>query len=279
MRVRDSKLSDCQKLLPLIVVIQKLLSQIVVRIAINCRKFLQIRAFLWDLSTLIVGIPSGSDPKPGEISLAHHGVLFLDEFAEFDRRILEVLREPLETRSINISRAARQVTYPANFQLVAAMNPCADGYSGAQIAAKPCRCTPDQIARYRNRISGPLLDRIDLHVVVPMQGHELTRAPLDGERPAESSASVRERVMAAHERALARQGSANAMLGVGELVTHCALDSASESLLAQAAQRLGLSVRAQHRVLRVARTIADLDSSDALRSKHLAEALGYRQQA
>ncbi len=219
----------------------------------------------------------GSDPKPGEISLAHHGVLFLDEFAEFDRRILDVLREPLETRSINISRAARQVTYPANFQLVAAMNPCADGYLGAQIAAKPCRCTPDQIARYRNRISGPLLDRIDLHVMVPMQGHELTRAPLAGETSAESSSRVRERVVAAHARALARQGGANAMLGVAELATHCALDASGEGLLAQAAQRLGLSVRAQHRVLRVARTIADLESSDVLRTKHLAEALGYRQ--
>ncbi len=220
-------------------------------------------------------VGGGSDPKPGEISLAHHGVLFLDEFAEYDRRILEVLREPLENRAINISRAARQVTYPANFMLIAAMNPCPDGYLGAQIAAKPCRCTPDQIARYRGRISGPLLDRIDMQITVPMQGSDMLRDPSKG--LGEASAVIRERVVEANGRALLRQGKPNALLGVGELAELCALDASSEALMQQATVKMGLSARAQHRVVRVARTIADLAGVEPIALSHLAEALGYRQ--
>ncbi len=221
-------------------------------------------------------VGGGSDPKPGEISLAHHGVLFLDEFAEYDRRILEALREPLENRAINISRAARQVTYPANFMLVAAMNPCPDGYLGASIAAKPCRCTPDQVARYRGRISGPLLDRIDMQIQVPMQAQDVLRSNAN-DAGVETSAQVRERVIAADARALVRQGHSNAELTTRELQTHCALDAASEALLQQASNRMGLSARAQHRVLRVARTIADLGGANSIAVAHLAEALGYRQ--
>jgi magnesium chelatase family protein len=241
----------------------------------------------------IVG--GGSDPKPGEISLAHHGVLFMDEFAEFDRRILESLREPLETRQIHISRAARQVTYSSNFLLVAAMNPCVDGFYGANLAARPCRCTPDQIARYRNRISGPLLDRIDLQVTVPMQSQEVIRGARTAARStvqanadvrtdlgasvSESSARMRERVSEAASRASARQGVSNAELSVAAVAEHCALDAAGESLLDKAAQRLALSPRAQHRVLRVARTIADLSAAERVSAAHLAEALSYRQAA
>jgi magnesium chelatase family protein len=223
----------------------------------------------------IVG--GGSDPMPGEISLAHHGVLFMDEFAEFDRRILESLREPLETRQIHISRAARQVTYSSNFLLVAAMNPCVDGYFGANLAQKPCRCTPDQIARYRSRISGPLLDRIDLQVTVPMQSHEVIRGAASAVAATESSAAMRQRVCAAAERATARQGAPNSSLSVTAVGEHCALDTSGEGLLDKAAQRLALSPRAQHRVLRVARTIADLSGAERIAAAHLAEALSYRQ--
>jgi magnesium chelatase family protein len=222
-------------------------------------------------------VGGGSDPKPGEISLAHHGVLFLDEFAEYDRRILEVLREPLENRAINISRAARQVTYPANFMLVAAMNPCPDGFLGANISAKPCRCTPDQIARYRGRISGPLLDRIDMQIQVPMQSHEVLRGKGSDTAASEGSAQVRDRVIAADQRARARQGCPNANLSASDMQRVCALDGSSETLLQQASNRLGLSARAQHRVLRVARTIADLAGIESISVSHLAEALGYRQ--
>jgi magnesium chelatase family protein len=226
-------------------------------------------------SAALVG--GGSDPKPGEISLAHHGVLFLDEFAEYDRRILEVLREPLENRAINISRAARQVTYPANFMLVAAMNPCPDGFLGANISAKPCRCTPDQIARYRGRISGPLLDRIDMQIQVPMQSHDVLRGKGADVKATESSEQVRERVIAADARARARQNYPNANLTASDMQRVCALDASGEALLQQASTRLGLSARAQHRVLRVARTIADLAAVDSISVSHLAEAIGYRQ--
>lgn len=217
-------------------------------------------------------VGGGSDPRPGEISLAHHGVLFLDEIVEFDRRVLEVLREPLETHAINISRAARQVTFPANFQLIAAMNPCPDGYLGAGIPAKPCRCTPDQVARYRSKLSGPLLDRIDLQITVPALPSESLRGAADGD----TSATVRARVTAATERQWARQAKANAALVATEVDTHCRLDEHGETLLRQATARLGLSARAQHRICRVARTIADLACSDAISVAHVAEAVGYR---
>ncbi len=218
-------------------------------------------------------VGGGAQPRPGEITLAHHGVLFLDELPEFDRSVLEVLREPLESGQITVSRAARQVDFPARFQLVAAMNPCPCGYLGD--SAGRCRCTPDQVARYRGRISGPLLDRIDLQVFVPrLDPGELTaeQAP-----QAEPSSAVRERVMLARQRQLARAGKANAVLEPKELERDCALDEASRQLLTQALNRLSLSARAYHRVLKVARTIADLAGVEAVSTAHIAESLRYRQ--
>lgn len=218
-------------------------------------------------------VGGGANPRPGEITLAHHGVLFLDELPEFERSVLEVLREPLENGRITISRAARQVDFPARFQLVAAMNPCPCGYLGD--AAGRCRCTPDQVARYRGRLSGPLLDRIDLQVFVPrLEPAALARA--DG-APAESSAGVRARVIAARAVQLARAGVPNAQLGPKALERDAALDEASRQLLETAMARLSLSARAFHRILKVARTIADLAGSAAVGAPHIAEALRYRQ--
>jgi magnesium chelatase family protein len=219
-------------------------------------------------------VGGGGDPRPGEISLAHKGVLFLDELPEFDRKVLEVLREPLESGHINISRAARQVTFPSHFMLIAAMNPCPDGFLGANIAAKPCRCTPDQVARYRGRISGPLLDRVDMQVSVPMLAPAALRSQNTGD--GEPSASVRARVIEASARQTARQGCTNAELSGTALETHCAIDSQSENLFRQAIDRVGLSARGQHRVLRLARTVADLAGADRISTSHLAESLGYR---
>ena len=199
-------------------------------------------------------------------------MLFLDELPEFDRRVLEVLREPMESRVIHISRAARQVTYPSHFQLVAAMNPCPDGYLGSNIAARPCRCTPDQVARYRGKISGPLLDRIDLQITVPSVATESLRAAPDGE----TSSVVRDRVMAASHRQHGRQNKSNAELSATEVDTHCELDAHGETLLQQATARLGLSARAQHRIVRVARTVADLAGSERISVSHVAESIGYR---
>ena len=215
-------------------------------------------------------VGGGSSPRPGEISLAHHGVLFLDELPEFDRRVLEVLREPMESGRITISRAARQADFPARFQLVAAMNPCPCGYLG-HVSGK-CRCTPDQVARYRAKISGPLLDRIDLQIEVP----SLNEAELTGAPSGESSVAVRERVIAATGLQLKRQDKANNLLSPPEIEQHCVPDTAGEKLLRQAISRLNLSARAYHRVLKVARTIADLAASDAIRSNHIAEAIQYR---
>ena len=215
-------------------------------------------------------VGGGSVPRPGEVSLAHHGVLFLDELPEFDRRVLEVLREPIESGHITISRAARQAEFPARFQLVAAMNPCPCGYAGDAIGR--CHCTPDQIARYRSRISGPLLDRIDLKLEVPRVNHAELRAGQAGE----TSASVRERVCAARERQLARSGKPNAWLNNRETERDCALAERDHALLDRAVERLGLSARAYHRILRVARTIADLAASPAIEAVHLSEAIQYR---
>ncbi|MGV6826353.1 MAG: YifB family Mg chelatase-like AAA ATPase [bacterium] len=216
-------------------------------------------------------VGGGSPPKPGEISLAHHGVLFLDELPEYARQVLEVLREPLETGHISISRAAQQAEFPARFQLVAAMNPCPCGYLGDPDHA--CRCTPDQVNRYQSRISGPLWDRIDLHVQVPaMKPTEL----IQDDNKAEPSALVQKRVMKAFQSAISRQGHSNAQLGNQQIKAHCSLDSEGEALMAQALQRLKLSARGYHRVLRVARTIADLDDSTVIDIKHLTEAMSYR---
>ena len=215
-------------------------------------------------------VGGGGDPRPGEISLAHHGVLFLDELPEFDRRVLEVLREPLESGRIHISRAARQAEFPAQFQLVAAMNPCPCGYQGHPSGR--CHCTPDRIFRYRNRISGPLLDRIDVQIQVS----GLEPEAMVGGVPAESSAQVRTRVIAARERQVARQGMSNALLSPKDVERFCAPDKAGEALLRQAIVRLNLSARAYHRVLKVARTIADVAGHEGTRSADVAEAIGYR---
>ena len=214
-------------------------------------------------------VGGGSSPRPGEISLAHQGVLFLDELPEFDRRVLEVLREPLESGQITISRAARQAEFPARFQLVAAMNPCPCGYLGDQ--AGRCRCTSEQVQRYRQRISGPLLDRIDLHVDVPRLPPQDLQGPLG-----ESSAAVRARVILSRDRQLTRQDVCNARLSGIAMDRHCHLRPPEQQLLRQAMERLRLSARAYHRVLRVARTIADLDHSTQIEAAHLGEALGYR---
>ena len=215
-------------------------------------------------------VGGGSIPRPGEISLAHHGVLFLDELPEFDRHVLEVLREPLESGRICISRAARQVEFPARFQLVAAMNPCPCGYAGD--ADGRCRCTPDAIARYRARVSGPLLDRIDLKLDMP----RVTQAQLRAAAAGEDSATERARVGAARALQLARAGRPNAWLGNRQIERDCALDAAGQALLDRALERLGLSARAWHRLLRVARTIADLAQARDIDCAHLGEAIQYQ---
>ncbi|MCL1960853.1 MAG: YifB family Mg chelatase-like AAA ATPase [Desulfovibrionaceae bacterium] len=215
-------------------------------------------------------VGGGSPPKPGEISLAHEGVLFLDELPEFPRAALEALREPLESGRITISRAAQRAEFPARFQLIAAMNPCPCGYLGARL--RPCRCTPDQVARYQAKLSGPLLDRIDLHVeVAALPPDELLAAP-----PGEATAAVRARCAAARERALARQGHPNQALQGQAIDQHARLDSAASQFLLTAAARLGWSARATHRALKVARTIADLAGSEAVSVAHVAEAVQYR---
>jgi magnesium chelatase family protein len=216
-------------------------------------------------------VGGGAHPRPGEISLAHNGVLFLDELPEFDRGVLEVLREPLESGHIVISRAARQADYPARFQLVAAMNPCPCGHLG-DVAAR-CRCTPERITSYRERLSGPLLDRIDLHVELPrVTPDEIARVP-----PSESSAAVAARVAIARERQVARQGRSNSRLDGPAGPAGAAADAEALALLATAMRQLSLSARAYHRVLRVARTIADLEGSPQVRTPHVAEAVTLRQ--
>lgn len=215
-------------------------------------------------------VGGGNPPMPGEISLAHHGVLFLDELPEYERRVLESLRQPLESGRITVSRAARQVEFPAKFQLIAAMNPCPCGYLGHKTIE--CRCTPDLIARYQDRISGPLLDRIDMRVEVSSFTEEEMTTMSDGE----PTRYVAERVRKAYNTALTRQGKLNDHLQPAEIDQFCLADGAVKQLLHAAAVRLGWSMRAYHRVLKVSRTIADLAGASELATPHVAEAIQYR---
>lgn len=216
-------------------------------------------------------IGGGSIPRPGEVSLAHHGVLFLDELPEFDRHVLEVLREPLESGHIVISRAAKQADFPACFQLIAAMNPCPCGYYGHP--SGKCRCSPDAIARYQRKLSGPLLDRIDIQVQV----NALTQEELSTHSgTGESSETIASRVMEAHDIQYKRQGKPNSLLSTREIDTFCHPDESGERLLREAMTRLMWSARAYHRVLKIARTIADLAHTDTIGARHVAEAIQYR---
>lgn len=220
-------------------------------------------------------VGGGPNPRPGEISLAHNGVLFLDELTEFARHTLDVLREPLETGKISISRAARQAEFPANFQLIAAMNPCPQGYScdGKSL----CLCTTEQQRKHRSRISAPLLDRIDIHIEVPVVDRQsLTQSIEDSTEKQETNKEVKERIDKAYQLQLIRCGKSNAELSSRETETHCKLDLAETKLLDQAMEKLNLSARAYHRILRMSRTIADLDNSEQIKSNHLSEAISYR---
>jgi len=217
-------------------------------------------------------VGGGGVPRPGEVSLAHHGVLFLDELPEWDRRVIDVLREPLESGSILVSRAARQTTFPAQFQLVAAMNPCPCGWLGH--GSGRCLCTPEQVRRYRWRVSGALYDRIDMAIDVPAVEASAMASTANGE----SSAAVRDRVVFAHGRQLERQGKANGRLAPSEVERHCRRSSAAEALLAQAMSRMSLSARGYHRVVKVARTVADLAGASSIDAIHVAEAIAYRRE-
>ena len=222
-------------------------------------------------------VGGGNIPKPGEISLAHRGVLFLDEFPEFGTRVLEVMRQPMEDKIVTISRAKGSLTFSANFQLIAAMNPCQCGYYGDPL--KPCTCVPAAVTKYQKRISGPLLDRIDIHIEVPRVDYE----KLSGDRVGETSESIRARVQAARDiqnKRFSGNGSSdiicNADMRVGEIRQFCRLQDEGQSLMRAAMSQLNLSARAYHRILKLARTIADLAGSEEIQSVHLAEALQYR---
>ena len=218
-------------------------------------------------------VGGGSIPRPGEISLAHNGIMFLDELPEFDRKVLEVLREPLESGRIIISRAARQAEFPAKFQLIAAMNPCPCGYLGDPRGR--CHCTGDQVKRYRQKISGPLMDRIDMHIEVPaLPMHELKTKP---DQKIESSSHIRQRVEKSRQVQLARSGAINAQLNTQDIKDNCQLNTSDQTLIEQAMNKLGLSMRAHQKILKLSRTIADLDEQTHIQTTHLTEALSYRQ--
>jgi magnesium chelatase family protein len=220
-------------------------------------------------------IGGGSIPKPGEVSLAHLGVLFLDELPEFDRSVLEVLRQPMEDKKVTISRAASSLTFPANFTLVASMNPCPCGYFGS---SRECRCSPMQIQRYVGKISGPLMDRIDIHIDVPAVKFKELRG--NGVPAGDTSEVIRERVMTARQIQLQRLGGegiySNSAMTPKQIRTYCALTPECEEILEKAMVRQGLSARAHDRILKVARTIADLAGSENIESGHLSEAINYR---
>jgi len=215
-------------------------------------------------------VGGGAKVRPGEISLAHNGILFLDELTEFDRKVLDVLREPLETGKITISRAARQATYPADFQLIGAMNPCPQGLNCD--FKSNCQCTPEQQRRYRSKLSAPFLDRIDLHINVLRLSHDDLKKPANGE----SSETIRQRVITARATQLSRQNKANRFLTNKEIEAYCKLSNADENLLAQVVEKFTLSARAYHRILKVARTIADLAQSETIQTRHISEAVSYR---
>jgi magnesium chelatase family protein len=222
-------------------------------------------------------VGGGNIPKPGEISLAHRGVLFLDEFPEFGTRVLEVMRQPMEDKVVTISRAKGSLTFSANFQLIAAMNPCPCGYYGDSL--KPCTCAPAMVTKYQKRISGPLLDRIDIHIEVPRVDYE----KLSGNKLGESSEAIRKRVQTARDIqnnrfsiGEARDVVCNADMRIGEVRQFCSLQPEGQSLMRAAMSQLNLSARAYHRILKLSRTIADLASSEEIQSSHLAEALQYR---
>lgn len=217
-------------------------------------------------------VGGGSHPRPGEISLANNGVMFLDELPEFDRRVLEVLREPLESGRITISRAARQAEFPSRFQLIAAMNPCPCGYLGHSNGR--CHCSPDQIQRYRNRISGPLLDRIDMHIEVPTVPIHVMQENSD--KKEEDSRTVQQRVIQARELQLKRFKLANSQMNNKQVEQACKLSAVDQKLIERAIEQLGLSARAYHRILKVARTIADLAKEEKILTPHITEAIGYR---
>ena len=213
-------------------------------------------------------VGGGHDARPGEVSLAHHGVLFLDELPEFDRRALEALREPIEAGVVHVSRVAARAEYPAVFQLIAAMNPCPCGYLGDP--AGDCNCAPPRLARYRERVSGPMLDRIDLRIEVPAVPQS---ALLHAAKAGDSSAAVAARVLEARQRQLARSGKLNARLSVREIAEHCPMSAAARRLLWRSLAKLRMSLRSYHRTLRVAQTIADLEGIDGIGTQHIGEAL------
>jgi magnesium chelatase family protein len=216
-------------------------------------------------------VGGGKPPRPGEISLAHQGILFLDEFPEFNRHVLESLREPLESGHITISRAACQAVFPAEFQLIAAMNPCPCGFSRS--VKGNCHCTSEQVGRYFGKLSGPLIDRIDMHVEVPSLPADILLKAVDKE---EKSSVVKERVERAREKQKKRQGKCNQALKVSELSSVCGLTEESEALLKQVMDKFNFSARVYHRILKVSRTIADLSGHEAISARHIGEALTYR---